>query len=243
MSTLTAWATDAVNLPEHASNPIHTDEGARAAGFEAAIVAGTTVYAYLTHVPAAAWGEAWLAGGGGELRLRQPVLDRERVECSVLDEAEAEAASPVVAACVSGEPRATLEVWRTTTPPAPRPGEVLPPLEVTLTDELGGYGVRAGDDLAIYEDLGVAHPALWPSLANQVFADHLVEGAWIHTRSRIHHRATAAIGAQLTVVSTVVDRFATRAGERAVADIEIIADGRPVVQIEHEALVKLAPSS
>ena len=41
----------AQNLPEHARNPIHTDEGARAAGFDRALVAGVTTYAYLANVP------------------------------------------------------------------------------------------------------------------------------------------------------------------------------------------------
>ena len=45
---LTTWSVQARNLPEHAANPIHTDEGGRAAGFDAALVAGVTVYAYVT---------------------------------------------------------------------------------------------------------------------------------------------------------------------------------------------------
>ncbi|SVB41331.1 uncharacterized protein METZ01_LOCUS194185, partial [marine metagenome] len=40
-----SWSVRARNLPEHARNPIHTDEGGRAAGFDAALVAGVTVYA------------------------------------------------------------------------------------------------------------------------------------------------------------------------------------------------------
>ena len=46
---LTHWSTRAINLPDHANNLIHTDEGARAAGFPGALVAGATIYAYMTH--------------------------------------------------------------------------------------------------------------------------------------------------------------------------------------------------
>ena len=60
---LDTWSTVAVNLPDHANNAIHTDGGARAAGFTSALVAGVTVYAYMTHVPAVAWGREWLASG------------------------------------------------------------------------------------------------------------------------------------------------------------------------------------
>lgn len=68
---LETWSVRAVNLPDHADNKIHTDEGARAAGFPAALVAGTTIYAYMTHPPAAGWGTHWLSGGGCELHLRR----------------------------------------------------------------------------------------------------------------------------------------------------------------------------
>lgn len=56
----TAWSVVAQNLPEHALTPIHTDDGARAAGFPRS-VAGVTTYAYLTHPVVAVWGTDWLA--------------------------------------------------------------------------------------------------------------------------------------------------------------------------------------
>ena len=235
MGQLTAWATRAINLPEHASNPIHTDEGARAAGFDAAIVAGTTIYAYLTHPPAVAWGEDWLRGGGGELKLRKAVLDHELVECEIGDDE----GTPMVEACVGGEVRATFEPWQAVEAPPMRAGEDLPTIEVELDAERLAYGTRAGDDLDLYERLGSAHPALWPNLANNVFTAHLIKGPWVHTRSRIYHQGIAGLGDRLTIVSTVIDRFDTRSGSRAVVDIEITAEDRPLVRIEHEALVEL----
>ncbi|MCX6532667.1 MAG: hypothetical protein NTW34_00525 [Actinobacteria bacterium] len=56
----TSWQIIAGNLPEHARNPIHTDDGAQAAGFPRALVAGVTTYAYLTHPLIVAWGRDWL---------------------------------------------------------------------------------------------------------------------------------------------------------------------------------------
>jgi len=231
---LQPWSTTAINLPEHAGNPIHTDVGAQAAGYDAAIVAGTTIYAYLTHPPAAAWGESWLTSGGGELRLKQAVLDEQQVDCVIAGDA-----TPVVEATVGGEVRATFELWRHAAPPPMRAGEDLPSVEFELTQRWCDYGVRSGDDLDLYTDLGVGHPAMWPSLANEVFVRHLVDGSWIHTRSRIWHQGLARVGQHLTMQSTVVDRFESRAGERAVVDIEMLADGAPVARLEHEALVRL----
>ena len=83
VAPLVAWSAVAPNLPEHADNPIHTDEGAREAGYPAAVVAGTTVYALMTHPPAVAWGDDWIGRGGCEVRFRGPVLEDDQVECRV----------------------------------------------------------------------------------------------------------------------------------------------------------------
>ncbi|MEM9613997.1 MAG: hypothetical protein AAGA59_13760 [Actinomycetota bacterium] len=241
-AALKPWSVRAVNLPEHADNPIHTDVGAKAAGYPAAIVAGTTVYAYLTHPPAAAWGARWVTGGGGELRLTRAVLDDDLVHCSPVGPG----AGPIggaddrIEARVDGEVKATLDLWSDRAAPAMRPGDDLPDLELDLTEELGHYGLRAGDDIDLYRtDDGLAHPALWPTLANRVFTAHLITGSWIHTRSRIFHQGPARLGQRLTIHATVIDRFETRAGKRAVVDVAVMADGRPVARIEHEALTEL----
>ena len=63
-STPAPWPVVARNLSEHSSNPIHPDAGAQAAGFPAALVAGVTTYAYLTHPIVAAWGRDGLEHGG-----------------------------------------------------------------------------------------------------------------------------------------------------------------------------------
>ena len=78
METFSRWSIAAVNLPEHADNPVHTVEGGLAAGYDGAVVAGTTVFAYLTRPVAAAWGRAWVVGGGYEVWFQGPVLADER---------------------------------------------------------------------------------------------------------------------------------------------------------------------
>ena len=39
--------------------------------------------------------------------------------------------------------------------------------------------------------------------------------------------------------AVVVDRFDSRAGKRAIAHVYITADGQPVADYEHEAIVEL----
>ena len=233
---LRSWTVRAVNLPEHAGNSIHTDAGARAAGFPAALVAGVTTYAYLTHPPAAGWGLEWVASGGGEVRFRSPVFDGDEVVCAPAVDDDGQR----IDAVVGGATRATLRAWRDGVPvPAPRDGEELPPRRIQLTGHWGAdYGERAGDDLDLYARHGIVHPAVWPSLANNVVHTSLARGSWIHVRSRIDHHATAPAGAWADVRSVVVDRF-HRSGERAVLDVRIEVDGQLVATLEHEAIIAL----
>ncbi|MEM7337102.1 MAG: hypothetical protein AAF467_00565 [Actinomycetota bacterium] len=238
---LGTWSVRAVNLPEHANNPIHTDVGARAAGYPSAIVAGTTVYAYLTHPAVEAWGVDWLTGGGGELRLKRAVLDDDLVHCgpegkpaeNPTDEAM------TIAASVDGEVKATLDVWEHAEAAPLRDGEPLADVVVAITDEVARYGVRSGDTLPFYASNTLVHPAIWPTLANRVFVEELVTGPWVHTRSHIVHQGPVRIGDELRLESRIIDRFETRAGKRAVVDIAGTVDGRPVARIEHEALIEL----
>lgn len=234
------WTVTARNLAEHATNAIHTDAGAIAAGFESALVAGVTTYAYLTHPLVAAWGTDWLGRGGGEVRFRAPVFADHQVDCvpTVLDGGDV----TVDAVCAPQpvNPRATFRAVRDAGPPPPmRSGEPLASRQFTLGEQFGAdYGWRAGDDLDLYVRDGIVHPAVWPAIANRIMSTDLVRGAWIHTRSIIRHHALGPAGATVDVHATVVDRF-ERHGHRAVIDVLIEHEGRPIATLEHEAIVDL----
>lgn len=236
MTELQSWSTTAVNLPDHADNLIHTDEGAQAAGFERALVAGTTVYAYMTHPAVAAWGIDWVAGGGGELRLRRPVFDEDTVDVVI---SHTDTGLPVVTAEVTGDARATLDLWRSVDAPTLRDGEVLKPLDTTIEESHVDYGMRCGDDLTLYAEQNVVHPVVWANLANTVFKQNLVTGPWIHVRSKIYHQGVARLGSRIHVDAHLIDRFDSRAGERALVDLRFTADDQPLATIEHEAIIVL----
>jgi len=125
-------------------------------------------------------------------------------------------------------------------------GTAIASAHVTILNAVSGVAVlpvnaRTGDDLGLYSEAGIVHPAVWPGLANSVVKRNLVEGPWVHTRSRIRHHGTARVGATALVEAVVVDRFETRSGSRAVLDIRISVDGELVASLEHEALVSLHP--
>lgn len=230
------WTVTALNLPDHAANPIHTDEGARAKGFPAALVAGVTTYLYLTHPPAAAWGAEWVGGGGCEVSFSAPVFDKDDLTCSVDRSADGDL---VVSAMVGGDAKAAMSVWSHHLPrPEQREGQSLPAVESPL-EKWRTYPARAGDDLGLYGEHDIVHPAAWPSLANEVMSRHLVEGSWIHLRSHIRHHGLARPEGVATATSTLVRSFSTSRGDRAVVDVEISVDGALVATLEHEAYVRL----
>lgn len=235
------WSVIARNLPEHAVNAIHTDAGARAAGFPAALVAGVTTYVSLCHPVLAAWGEPWLAHGGGEVRFRSPVFAGD--ELRLVPTADPGGDAVVVEAHVAREPGRALAVFRAVPhagpPLAERAGEDLPTLEVRLDGDFGAdYGVRAGDPLPLCPERGLVHPAVWPALGNRTTSAHLVRGAWIHLRSVVRHHEAVPAGVTVAVHARVVDRF-ERSGERAVVDVRVVLEGRTVVTLEHESIIAL----
>ena len=192
------WVVRARNLSEHADNVIHTDEGAQAAGFPSALVAGVTTYAYLTHPLVAAWGADWVARGGGEVRFRAPVFADADVECLPTITGDASVMMEAVCRDQERNPRVTFDAVRDAgPPPAMRAGEQLPSRQFRLGDEFAAdYGERAGDDLSLYADQGIMHPVTWPQIANRIMSTDLVNGAWIHTRSIIRHHAPGPIGVE-----------------------------------------------
>lgn len=236
MPPITPWVVRAANLPEHGDNPVHTDDGARAAGHERALVAGTTVYAYLTHPVAAAWGVDWLTDGGGEVRFRSPVFDEDDVEVAAVDHE----GRTRLEAHSRGALRATFDVWLGLATPGPMRGDEQPSLVVEIDDALAGYGRRAGDDLALYDDFGLAHPSLSAVLGNRAMMASVVDGPWIHVRSHISHQGIIRPGDVAVVDYSIADRFDSRAGERAILDLRVSVDDRPVLAVEHEAIIRLA---
>jgi acyl dehydratase len=238
-SDLTPFTVRAVNAPQHARNPIHTDEGARAAGYPSALVAGVTTYAYLTHPLAAGWGMTWVSGGGAEVRFRSPVFADDELVCTPRVDADG---SVAVAATVAGDHQVRAEVVAVRAAPGASPlrsGELLDVVQVELDGEWGDrYGAHVGDPLDLYTREGVVHPAVWPALANHVVHAQVAEGPWVHVRSAIAHHAAVPVGSVAEVRSAVIRRF-ERSGERAVLDVRVEVDGVPVASIEHEAIVAL----
>ncbi len=243
-----AWSIVARNLPQHANNPIHTDAGAQAEGFERALVAGVTTYAYCCHPAIDHFGLAWVRTGQSEVRFRSPVFDGDTVTFPVTEHAhqdrdDASSGGIDIGATVRRADKAlvTMTAWpHHQTPFVERPGEQLDTVTLNLSGEYGPeYAALAGDSHPSFLAADVVHPAVWPALANYVFHRQLVRGSWIHTRSIVRHVAAVPAGSQAEISTTVVERF-VRSGERAIADVVIRVEGAIVATVEHEAIIDLS---
>ncbi len=230
------FSINAVNLSEHSDNPVHTEQGGIEAGFAGAIVAGTTVYAYLVRAAVELYGSDWASRGGGTLTLRAPVLADELVEVRQIDGRLAACMGDLE--CARLVPRTVPETVEALSETDLEPfGRAFEPMVVELGEPLMGYGLRCGDDDPRYRGFGLVHPVVWPVLANAVFARNLVRGPWVHTRSDIFHISRVEPGASVTITACEIDRFTKPSGERAVVAMRFTVDDELVAFVEHEAII------
>ena len=85
---LAAYHVAALNTAHDSKNKIHDDATARRFGFGGGLVPGVDVYAYMTHMPVAHWGRAWLERGTAECRFFKPVYDGDTVTVTATETAD-----------------------------------------------------------------------------------------------------------------------------------------------------------
>ncbi len=172
------------NLSRYSANKIHDDGVARTYGYAAGLVAGTTLYAYLTYPLVSAWGLDWLSRGTGRLSLGRPVYHEDPVtiaarlvgrsgrEAVVEVVAEVTATTPrasaamLVAGLTAGGPPLTPDPERYPAAPLPDPrvpataqalGALDPlgaPALVLDAREVAGYADEVEDPLSVYRGGG-----------------------------------------------------------------------------------------
>jgi hypothetical protein len=227
-------------------NKIHDDEVARRYGFSGGLVPGVDVYAYMTRVPAEAWGTDWLARGTMRARFRSPVYEGEAVRVVPGDPVESwagvtvglelrnaagetcavgEAGLPASPPAPSSAPVAGV-TWPVVAPAAERPEaapEVLAPgtaLAIAphrfVADRAGEYLAEVRETLPLYAAARVAHPGWLLRDANYVLSSNVVLGPWIHVESVTEHHATVGDGDTVVARATVTREW-ERNGHRFVA--------------------------
>lgn len=246
------------NTATDSENRIHADDVAATLGFRGGLVPGVDVWAYLAHVPAAAWGYAWLEHGAMRAEFRGPVYDGEVVEAR--GEPAGADAMTLTLHGPDGAVRARGEATLPAVGPATDPGEIprrplpghrpaaspesLAPGTVLGTFEIGYRGERAAaylDDvregLALFRHDHPAHPAWLLRTVNWALAANVRLGPWIHVASTVQHLGIGRDGDRLSTRARVTAEY-ERGGHRFVElDALVVADDvRPLMRVAHTAI-------
>ena len=251
----------AFNTATQSTNKIHDDAVASSLGFAGGLVPGVDVLAYLTHLPAANWGRAWLEGGAITGRFERPVYDGDRVEviAEPLDDGAAldltlfdsEGLGCAIGVALQHAPDAPPPV--DAIPVAPIPTELQaasPEVFAAFPDGVLGtleYGFHAEaaesylDDvretLPLYREEKLAHPGWLLRMANWALSYNVRLGPWIHVGSALQLHGAIEDGQRISVRSRVAD-VSERKGHRFVElDVVYVVDGeRVAAQCRHTSI-------
>jgi acyl dehydratase len=248
----------AFNTATASNNKIHDDEVARRYGFAGGLVPGVDVYAYLTHVPAARWGRAWLERGSISARFRQPVYDGDTV---VVDGVEAgdgtieltlhDSRGALCATATAGRVASDAAAPdRSERPTVDIPSEVPPASAESLAagTVLGAVGKGFHAELAeeylaavrepldLYRDDAIAHPGWLLRSANTLLAANVRLGPWIHVGSDVRFLDVVHDGEHVEARGHVVEEYERKGHRFVVLDVLLTADGRPVLHVAHTAI-------
>ena len=253
------------NAATASENKIHDDTVARRHGFAGGLVPGITVFGYLTSPVVEAWGAAWLERGFMTARFRQPIYEGDEVfiagtsgsDGDVMT-AELEARNEKGEVCAVASARVGAdrpevpsldgypEAARPTQPYEPAP-EALADVDVLGSVEAGFHAGRmdetlalVGDDLALYHELGVAHPTWLLYFANALLASNVALGPWIHTASTVQNFGVLRDGQRLSARGRVAGLEERRGHHLVDLDVLLVADGlAPVMHVHHRAIYRL----
>ncbi len=249
-------------------NKIHDDEVARRYGFGGGLVPGVDLYAYMTRVPAEAWGTDWLSRGSMRARFLSPVYEGEQVQVVPGEPVESpeerivglELRNGAGTACAVGQaglrirpepdPDAT---WPTVAPaadpPVASPQALAPgtPLALAahrfLADRAGEYLTDVREELPLYADARVAHPGWLLRDANYVLSSNVVLGPWIHVESVTQHHAAVRDGETVQARATVTREWEHKGHRFVELDVGLfVDDDRLAARIVHTAIYRPRPA-
>ena len=256
---LAPYRVSAYNTAHDSDNKIHDDATARRFGFGGGLVPGVDVYGYMTHMPVARWGRAWLEHGTAECRFFKPVYDGETAtvtagesagELEIVVESHGERCATGRAALPAVLPTPpALDSYRKIAQRAERPPADEASLAVgtwlgldpyPITPELAAqHRADLRESLPLYAEEGLIHPATILRACNFVINRNVVLGPWIHVSSRIQHLAAARIGTTLSARGRVTANYEHKGHRFVDVDVLVLADqDQPIAQVAHLAIYR-----
>ena len=253
-----AYSVEAYNTAKESENKIHDDAVAKKFGFGGGLVPGVDVYAYMTHLPVARWGRAWLEHGTAECRFAKPVYDGDQVTVTAAENdggldlrlesrgvlcATGSAALPAaMAAPALAEFDKIAE--RSSRPPA---GPDSLPVDawlgivpVAATPELAAEYLRdVRETLPLYAAEGLVHPVVVLRLCNFALNRNVTLGPWMHVGSKIRNFTAARIGDSLGVRARVTGNYEHKGHLFVDIDALVLADdARPIARVSHISIYR-----
>lgn len=256
MTALKSYSVQAYNLAKNSENKMHDDSVARKFGFQGGLVPGVDVFAYMTHMPVAKWGRAFLERGLMDGRFFKPVYDgatavvtAEEVggTLAIKVESKGELCATGTASMPSDTPAISLDDFQD----VPVVGKTAPADEKSYATgkwlaippfTLGIQGssdylrdVREADSL--YAKDGIVHTGMLLRTMNWALMENAVLGPWIHVGSTIRYLATAAVTDELTVRAKVTANYERKGHKFVELDGIVVANGsKPIAHCRHIAI-------
>jgi hypothetical protein len=255
------YSVRAFNTATASTNRIHDDDVARGLGFRGGLVPGVDVYAYLCHLPAERWGQAWVAHGAMTARFRAPVYDGDLVELTGMPEDDGTLGIELrdsggelcaVARAAPGHDEAEPDVgeWPADQVPEDPPGVSAAVLQMNSlgqlvatfhADQAGAYLDDVREELPLFRDgAGApAHPAWLLRFANYVLSSNVRLGPWIHTESTVQHWSAVHDGETFETRALVTGVREQKGHELVDLDVLQVVGGRVVARTAHSAIYRL----
>ena len=252
------YAVQAYNTAKESENKIHDDTVAQRFGFRGGLVPGVDVYAYMTHLPVAAWGRAWLERGTADCRFLKPVYEGPTATVSGTPSATTMTIEVAVAGEVCATGSASLPHYAASAPDpaafvAATPPDARPPADeaslavgtwlgmrpVPVTEEFAAnYLSDISETDPLYGREALVHPGMILRTCNWLLTHNVVLGPWIHVGSTVANTAPARVGQTLTARARVAGNYEKKGHAFVDLDALVLADGAPVARIRHTAIYR-----
>jgi acyl dehydratase len=256
MTALKPYTVSAYNLAKNSENKMHDDSVARRFGFQGGLVPGVDVFAYMSHMPVAKWGKAFLERGLMDGRFLKPVYDGETAVVTAEDTetgiaikvesrgelcATGHASMPTDAQTISLNDFQDVSVVSKREPvnaSSYAQGKWLgiPPYTLGAQPSLDYLrDVRETDPL--YANEKIVHTGMLLRTMNWALMENAVLGPWIHVGSTIRYLATTSVEDVLTVRAKVIGNYERKGHKFVELDGAIVANGKTLIaHCQHVAI-------